>query len=315
MKIEQRKLTHFINGIKFIDLDCLEYAVQQKLFNGSSYQYLLKSHKKKGHKDHLISLTIFQEILRKHPKKQTCWCLSSLNFIDCHFNKEKMKKTTQNENFQLLKNNFSYRGCLHQNVSNCSGLIIKAHSISRKGSLEYISTNQHVYGMKFDFNGFIFSKIGIRNASTFTGFCKWHDDILFSSFEKNNFKRTSKQLFDLSYRAICIEYNSMQSVVNLLTLLKKNIDNSQDTPTQISRQIGINSQISFYKLGIKYSNYYKIKMEDLYKKASHENLLEHYIFELADGYPKFQSSSWANSNMRCDSFKSHMIINKLSKFL
>ena len=24
---------------------------------------------------------------------------------------------------------------------------------------------------------------------------------------------------------------------------------------------------------------------------------------------------WANSNMRCDSFKSHMIINKLSKFL
>ncbi|NAO22711.1 hypothetical protein FKO30_07200 [Acinetobacter baumannii] len=25
--------------------------------------------------------------------------------------------------------------------------------------------------------------------------------------------------------------------------------------------------------------------------------------------------AWANSNMRCDSFKSHMIINKLSKFL
>ena len=59
------------------------------------------------------------------------------------------------------------------------------------------------------------------------------------------FQKTSKQLFDLSYRAICIEYHSMQSIVNLLTLLKKNIDNSLDTQTQISRQIGINSQIFF----------------------------------------------------------------------
>ncbi len=29
----------------------------------------------------------------------------------------------------------------------------------------------------------------------------------------------------------------------------------------------------------------------------------------------FFKDIWANSNMRCDSFKSHMIINKLSKFL
>ena len=300
MKIEKRKLTYFINGTKFIDLDCLGYAVQQKLFNSSSYQYLLKSHKKKGDKANLISLKVFQEILRKHSKTQPCWCLSGLNFIDCHFNKEKKVKMTHNEIYNLMKSNFSYRGCLHKNVSNCSDLIIKAHSISKKGSLEYISVDQHVYGMKFDFNGFNFSKIGIRNASTFTGFCKKHDEILFSSFEKNDFQKTSKQLFDLSYRAICIEYHSMQSIVNLLTLLKKNIDNSLDTQTQISRQIGINSQIFFYELGIKYSNYYKEKMEILYKNASHEDLLEHYIFELSDGYPKFQSSSCFNPNFDLD---------------
>ncbi len=32
-------------------------------------------------------------------------------------------------------------------------------------------------------------------------------------------------------------------------------------------------------------------------------------------YKYFPSKERANSNMRCDSFKSHMIINKLSKFL
>ncbi len=66
-------------------------------------------------------------------------------------------KMTHNEIYNLMKSNFSYRGCLHKNVSNCSDLIIKAHSISKKGSLEYISVDQHVYGMKFDFNGFNFS--------------------------------------------------------------------------------------------------------------------------------------------------------------
>lgn len=35
-------------------------------------------------------------------------------------------------------------------------------------------------------------------------------------------------------------------------------------------------------------------MEELYKKASYENLLEHYIFELDKGYPKFQSSTCFN---------------------
>ena len=35
-------------------------------------------------------------------------------------------------------------------------------------------------------------------------------------------------------------------------------------------------------------------MEELYKKASYENLLEHYIFELDKGYLKFQSSTCFN---------------------
>ena len=86
----------------------------------------------------------------------------------------------------------------------------------------------------------------------------------------------------------------MQSVVNALTLSKKSIDNSENISKQISVQISTNSQIVFYNLGIKNSNYYKTKMEEFYKKKSYENLFKHYIFELSDGYPKFQSSSCFN---------------------
>ena len=254
--------------------------------------YRVKLCKKKNHT--IIPLIHFEELLKKLPKKQPCWCLSGLNFVDCHFNKQKSPEVSQNHIINMFKNNFSYKSCLHQNVSNCNGSIIKAHSISRKSSLQYISHNQHVYGMKFEINGFNLKKIGIKNASTFTGFCKRHDEILFSSFEKNNFNKTSKQLFDLCYRAICIEYNAMQSVINLLKLIKKNTDNSKDVLSQISSQIEINSNINFYNLGLKYSNYYKYKMEDCFKKENYENLLEHYIFELFDGYPRFHSSSCFN---------------------
>ena len=248
MRIEARQLTYNIYGQQFINLESIAYAVEKKFFNNDSYRYLVESSKRKRYTINLIPAYSFEDIMSKHPKKKPCWCLSGSKFIDCHFNKKKSERVEKNKVFQLFKNNFSFKECLHKNISNCSDLLIKAHSISRKNSLESISTNQHVYGMKFDFSGFNFTKIGVKNASTFTGFCKKHDDILFSSFEKNDFEKSSKQLFDLCYRAICIEYNSMQSVCNLLNLTKKIIDNNFDISLQISKQITVNSQIFFINL-------------------------------------------------------------------
>ncbi|OTM10962.1 hypothetical protein B9X54_15025 [Acinetobacter baumannii] len=42
---------------------------------------------------------------------------------------------------------------------------------------------------------------------------------------------------------------------------------------------------------------------------------EGHIKHCALAYLNYLNHKGANSNMRCDSFKSHMIINKLSKFL
>lgn len=294
MKIEQIRLKHDFLGHEFIDLRSLQISAEKKLFNHDVYQHLLKECLRKKYDTNLMPLTIFQEILKKYPKKKPCWCMSNLNFIDCHFYREKTDKLTQNQKNKELKTYLAYKQCLHEKVTPCSHEIIKAHSISRSSSLKSISKNNHVYGMKLDYKGMLFSKIGTKNASTFTGFCKKHDELLFASFEKNDFKKTSKQLFDLCYSAICIEYNTMQSVVNALTLSKKSIDNSENISKQISVQISTNSQIVFYNLGIKNSNYYKTKMEEFYKKKSYENLFKHYIFELSDGYPKFQSSSCFN---------------------
>jgi hypothetical protein len=50
-----------------------------------------------------------------------------------------------------------------------------------------------------------FKSIGIRDASTFTGFCAKHDDGTFAPIEKQVLTATSEQCFLISYRAVCRE--------------------------------------------------------------------------------------------------------------
>ncbi|MBP9788234.1 MAG: hypothetical protein KBC72_11920 [Acinetobacter sp.] len=231
--------------------------------------------------------------MRKYPKKKVCWCLSGLPFIECHFNKKKNYKDIKPIQ-KIIKKTISKPECLHKNISPCSDQVIKAHSISKRISLSTICQNNHVYGLKLGFNEIEFKKIGVNDASTFHGFCKKHDELLFSSFEKKDFLKTNKQLFDLCYRAICQEHYTMLRVIDSLNEVKKNIDKDYSLIDQICFQAEINSQIIFYQLGVKYSNSYKKQLEKKYYVSKHEDDLEHYIFELQESYPKFQSSSCFN---------------------
>ncbi|MEG8085992.1 hypothetical protein DZD36_00430, partial [Acinetobacter baumannii] len=57
----------------------------------------------------------------------------------------------------------------------------------------------------------------------------------------------------------------------------------------------------------------KVKLKNHNEVIVHDVLIIRSI--LNDQISKILKEGRANSNMRCDSFKSHMIINKLSKFL
>ena len=293
MKIEKFELVYNFNNIKFINIKVLNELVKRKVFCKNTYEYILSHYKKKDHRNNFIPLDIFEKIIRKYSKMKECWCLSGLPFIECHFNK-KMSLKDEKPIHNKFKKILSKQECLHRNVSPCSDQVIKAHSISKKISLSTICQNNHVYGFKFDFNDIKFRKIGINDASTFFGFCKKHDESLFSSFEKKDFLKTNKQLFDLCYRAICQEHYTMLRVIDYLKEIKKNIDKDYSFIDQIEFQAEINSQINFYKLGVRYSNYYKQQLEKKYYVSKHEDDLVHYIFELKENYPKFQSSSCFN---------------------
>ena len=115
----------------------------------------------------------------------------------------------------LLSKEFSnlYRGCrfkqcVFPDQSSCSEKVIKAHSIQKKKILNYIAENGMV--ISSDVQKALFSKefkkIGISSASTFFGFCNYHDTTIFSEIENNDYAGTIEQNFIHAYRACALEY-------------------------------------------------------------------------------------------------------------
>ncbi len=99
--------------------------------------------------------------------------------------------------------------CVYPNCST-GDPIIRAHSIQRARVLEKIAVDGHVYTFKSQPEGISLCRIGIRKATTFTGFCKKHDNNLFASIDFGDnlgFEPTdTSQIVALSLRSIACEY-------------------------------------------------------------------------------------------------------------
>ncbi|WP_139841260.1 SEC-C domain-containing protein [Acinetobacter sp. ANC 3813] len=289
MAFQSKEWVYNFLGSRVVDLAVLKEATENNFLSKDFYNHIIQSLQRKKLHHRFISLQNFNEFAKTFSKAKPCWCLSGKKYIDCHFFKSNTAKTSDNELNSQQKKIFNEGQCLHRHIDKCSSSTsIQSHSISKRKSLSSIAKNNHVYGLKLEFRGKMsFKKMGLGQASTFAGFCEKHDNKLFESFEKNNFQKSRKQLFDLCYRALCIEHYHMKSVFNFFQYMKQHIDNQEDFDQQIERQISINCLIKFYKIGIKNSNNHKSELEKSFLEPKHEDHLTHYIFELHKGYPAF----------------------------
>jgi SEC-C motif len=145
-------------------------------------------------------------------RNKPCWCQSGLKYKDCHHDREQMPAPTFQDNLGKLRKLFGKKYCLHPNAgSQCKGNVINAHTVQLSRNLTKIARRGHVYSpdpgdaelMK---TGMVRPRlVGIREASTFTGFCSFHDTKIFEPIEKHNFIGSLQQCFLLSYRALCRE--------------------------------------------------------------------------------------------------------------
>ncbi len=132
--------------------------------------------------------------------------------------------------------------CLHPLASreNCSGKIIDAHTIQRSASLAaLVDETKHVRTF-YPFEPMTSRadypiRIGWHEASTFTGFCRKHDDEVFAPLEKFPYTGTIEQDFLLGYRALCHELHQKESVSQTSSILEAML--SRGVPVEVQQRI------------------------------------------------------------------------------
>ncbi len=176
-------------------------------------------------------------------RNDPCWCGSGIKYKKCHLNREKHKSLTKHDIYKPTNRFYSNKTCsVPDSIKHkCSKTIIEAHSVS-KSSLKEIAKDGHVLTTleccKESKNGLVIEpkKFGINRASTFTGFCSFHDNSLFSPIEHKGFSPTEANCFLVAYRAVARE-------VFIKTGVKPSIDTfkNADKGKNILEQILIQS--------------------------------------------------------------------------
>lgn len=109
--------------------------------------------------------------------------------------------------------------------NNCNLYPVKSHSHS-KLHLKNISNKNKIYQFNGSFlrqtKGCFFKLTGINQASTFKGFCKNHDNILFAAIEKNcSIPYNEENMFLIFARSIFFEYHQKILAKKKVIQLKK----------------------------------------------------------------------------------------------
>lgn len=147
---------------------------------------------------------------KKIGRNELCPCGSGLKYKKCCIDKpieqrqaELIERATKN-----LKNRSIVKHCLHPDKDHCKGKIIKAHAIQNNRILRPLSENGEVITVD-QLTNHIFQDTGVKGrkqATTFSGFCSYHDKTTFQPIEDRDFVGSPEQIFLLTYRTLAWHY-------------------------------------------------------------------------------------------------------------
>ncbi|MCK9578215.1 hypothetical protein M0R01_01820 [bacterium] len=118
--------------------------------------------------------------------------------------------------------------CLHFDKKSCSGDIINAHSIQNNRILDKISKDGHVmmFSYDLDINDMAMKRIGRKIATTFSGFCQYHDVKVFQPIESYDYDPTNQEQNCLfAYRALIKELYAKKRLYQIQLGIFAYVDN------------------------------------------------------------------------------------------
>ncbi|EKT0590967.1 SEC-C domain-containing protein [Morganella morganii] len=230
-------------------------------------------------------------------RNQLCWCGSGKKYKKCHLNRESHPELGFGELIGMTNKLNKEKLCSvpEELKDSCTSRIIKAHTVSKSGSLMDIAKDSHVLGLKVSLEKIqrnrgrlTLEKVGINNASTFTGFCSFHDKEIFSPIENEEFIASKKNCFLLAYRALSREIYAKKSSSKVPSVLSQ-LDAGKGLSTQMQIQLFKKHYEEGNKLALKDLDF----MFNIFKSAllnEDYNEIEHYIIEF-DAPPFIQGAS------------------------
>lgn len=163
---------------------------------------------KKSFSEQITLLTPVQKMGRN----EKCWCLSGIKWKKCHSIREFQKALPISAHLHELRKQLELEVCLHPDAPNgCSSGMARSHTVQRNGGISAIAEDGHVLsGRDSRSNNFSpetgndLSLVGVHSASTFRGFCAYHDNLTFRPSD-TAIAITAEVAFLLAYRALAYE--------------------------------------------------------------------------------------------------------------
>lgn len=221
-----------------------------------------------------------------------CWCGSDKPYRDCHLDRDKQTPLQWHEIANEFKRQFSKKFCMHPEMSPsvCSRTIVEAHSVSRSSNLNNIAEDGHVMQFSFSLKHMIpnmgrltAQRIGVRLASTFTGFCHHHDSSTFAPIDQPIASLSDAHIFLLAYRAICREFFAKKAEMEL-TRTARALDKGKDKCAQVAIQ-----EFNHYRaLGVQAGLSDLIAKKGEYDRAlvgRNYDAISHYVIEFDHALP------------------------------
>ncbi len=236
------------------------------------------------------------ELMQNTTRNDPCWCNSGEKYKNCHLDRSREAPLKIHEYIKVMRKFFDKGRCLHPEADPtvCVGPIVKAHTIQKNGGLSRIASNGHVYTFFSEKNlskDFLISPslVGIQKASTFTGFCAFHDSTTFAPVETHPFQSIPQHTFLLGYRTLCHEFYKKKMNIDRYQYQQRNIDKGK-SPLE---QMEIQYQLRYLKdgniIGLNELAHYKAQYDQVLRTGDFLNI-SFYVIELSNT-PDFLCSS------------------------
>ena len=188
-------------------------------------------------------------------RNELCWCGSGKKFKRCHLRREEQSPLSRQQVWEAFREAQWSGSCLHPCTDECTGEPVRSHTVDRGVSLQAIAENGHVLGYRVrPFNPKApveFGEVGIHQASTFPGFCGYHDNATFRPIENRVLIPTAEQAALVAFRALCLELHKKKAVIAITNEVFREADRGRSPAHQVAHQEYVTRYLGSSDLGLR----------------------------------------------------------------